>query len=171
MVSSQTGLGSWPEYHHTFFKYNEAISRVYPIAISDHMHCRAFSFLCLPSAFCQYPFHIIVRMKRSIPFSDALVFLSSVHCSICTQWIPVNRAGVLGGKQQALGPVLCNTKLQEHLGSWVASGSLFSRVMSWDTFSLASCRMLHPVTLPIDVSVSCEHHSLKLCAGAELVIT
>lgn len=33
-------------------------------------------------------------------------------------------------------------------GPCMAPGSLLSGVMSWDTFSLASCRMMHPVTLP-----------------------
>lgn len=33
-------------------------------------------------------------------------------------------------------------------GPCMAPGSLLPRVMSWDTFSLASCRMAHPVTLP-----------------------
>lgn len=35
-------LQSW-EYYYIFFLNKEATNRAYPIAISDHMHCRASS--------------------------------------------------------------------------------------------------------------------------------
>lgn len=78
----------------------------------------------------------------------------------------MSRAGILGAKQRALGPFFCSTQLQEHLGSWVACSSLYSRVMSYDTFSLApaECRMQ---LFFLQMSVSCEYYNSKICVGAE----